>query len=488
MTHTDTQSPPTAPKKVGFVSLGCPKALVDSERILTRLRSEGYEIAPTYEDADTVVVNTCGFISPAVEESLDAIGEALAATGRVIVTGCLGERPETIQERHPKVHTITGSEDVDGVMNAIHELLPPDKNPHTALMPDSEIDVKLTPRHYSYLKIAEGCNHTCSFCIIPKLRGKQVSRDTRDILSEAWRLVATGTKELLVIAQDTSAYGVDLRHRSSIFREEEIAARLPELVRKLGETGAWVRLHYIYPYPFVDEIVKLMAEGLVLPYLDVPFQHASPAVLKRMRRPGPTQQLEAVKRWRAICPEIVLRSTFIVGFPGETEADFQMLLDFLVDAQLDRVGCFTYSEVKEADATHFDDLVPEAIKEERYERFMAVQQEISETKLQQRVGQIIEVIIDDYNEEPGQLIGRSKADAPGIDGNVYCVHGDLAESDAAQAIAAGSIKIGDIVKVLVEDADEYDLFGEIIEIVNWQSKVPQIQKRAIHHPTPPRAS
>ncbi len=489
---TQTQSPARtelSPKKVGFVSLGCPKALVDSERILTRLRSEGYAIAPTYEDADTVVVNTCGFISPAVEESLDAIGEALAATdGRVIVTGCLGERPETVKERHPRVHAITGSEDVDGVMNAIHELLPPDTNPHRALMPEQEIDIKLTPRHYSYLKIAEGCNHTCSFCIIPKLRGKQVSRDTRDILSEAWRLVATGTKELLVIAQDTSAYGVDLRHRSTIFREEDIAARLPELVRKLGETGAWVRLHYIYPYPFVDEIVKLMQEGLVLPYLDVPFQHASPTVLKRMRRPGPTQQLEAVRRWRSICPDIVLRSTFIVGFPGETETDFEMLLDFLREAQLDRVGCFTYSEVEEADATHFDNLVPEAVKQERYERFMEVQQEISAAKLQARVGQVIDVIIDDYNEEPGQLIGRSKADAPGIDGNVYCVHGELAETEAARALPAGSLKIGDVVKVAIEAADDYDLFGEVIEKVDWQPNVPQIKKRSIHHPTPARPS
>ncbi|MBF2053497.1 MAG: 30S ribosomal protein S12 methylthiotransferase RimO [Candidatus Sericytochromatia bacterium] len=468
-------------KKVGFVSLGCPKALVDSERILTRLRSEGYQIAQTYDDADTVVVNTCGFISPAVEESLDAIGEALDATGgRVIVTGCLGERPETVKERHPHVHAITGSEDVDGVMNAIHELLPPDKNPFTSLMPEAEVDVKLTPRHYSYLKIAEGCNHTCSFCIIPKLRGKQVSRDSADILSEAWRLVATGTKELLVIAQDTSAYGVDLRHRNSTFRGEEIPAHLVDLARKLGETGAWVRLHYVYPYPHVDKLVELMAEGFLLPYLDVPLQHASPAVLRRMRRPGPSQQLEAIQRWRAICPEIVLRSTFIVGFPGETEADFEALLTFLEQAQLDRVGCFTYSEVEEADATHFGDLVPEAVKQERYERFMAVQQAISTAKLQARVGQVLDVIIDDYNDEPGQLIGRSKADAPGIDGQVFCVHGELAESKAARAIAAGSVKIGDIVRVQIEATDEYDLFGEVIEVLPWQPKVPQIRPRHGH--------
>lgn len=469
------------PKKVGFISLGCPKALVDSERILTRLRAEGYETATAYEDADTVVVNTCGFISPAVEESLDAIGEAMEATGgRVIVTGCLGERPETIKERYPHVHAITGSEDIDGVMNAIHELLPPDKNPYTALMPAPEVDVKLTPRHYSYLKIAEGCNHTCSFCIIPKLRGKQVSRDTSDILGEAWRLVATGTKELLVIAQDTSAYGVDIRQRETEFRGQQIAARLPDLVRELGATGAWVRLHYVYPYPFVDEVVQLMAEGLVLPYLDVPFQHASPAILRRMRRPGPVQQLEAVQRWRKICPEIVLRSTFIVGFPGETEDDFQLLLDFLEAAQLDRVGCFTYSEVEEADATHFGDLVPEAIKQERYERFMAVQQDISEAKLQARVGQILEVIIDDYNDEAGQLIGRSKADAPGIDGQVYCVYGENADDPRSQAIPIGSIKIGDIVQVLIEDADEYDLFGEVLAVLPWQPAVPQIKRRQAH--------
>lgn len=458
--------------KVGFISLGCPKALVDSERILTRLRSEGYEIAADYDAADTVVVNTCGFITPAVEESLDAIGEALEATdGRVIVTGCLGERPETIQERHPRVHAITGSEDVDGVMTAIHELLPPSHDPFTSLLPESEVGVKLTPRHYAYLKIAEGCNHTCSFCIIPKLRGKQVSRDSRDLLAEAWRLVSSGTKEILVIAQDTSAYGVDIRHRTSSFRGQEIPAHLVDLVTHLSETGAWIRLHYIYPYPYVDKLVALMAEGKILPYLDVPFQHASPAVLRRMRRPGPEQQLEAVQRWRQICPEIVLRSTFIVGFPGETEADFQVLLDFLEAARLDRVGCFTYSEVPEADANQFDDLVPEAVKQERYERFMAVQQRISAEKLQARIGQVIEVIIDDYNEEPGQLIGRSWADAPGIDGNVYCVYGALADSPEAQALPADSIKIGDIVRVRIEDADEYDLFGEVVERVDWQPQI-----------------
>lgn len=464
------------PKKVGFVSLGCPKALVDSERMLTQLRAEGYEIAPTYEDADTVVVNTCGFITPAVEESLQSIGEALEATGRVIVTGCLGERPETIRERHPKVHAITGSEDFQGVMNAIHDLIPPDTHPHTSLMPLPETGIKLTPRHYSYLKIAEGCNHTCSFCIIPKLRGKQVSRDARDILAEAYRLISSGTKEILVISQDTSAYGVDIRHRATEFRGQEIPAHLIDVVRHLGETGAWIRLHYVYPYPQVDALVQLMAEGKVLPYLDVPLQHASPAVLKRMRRPGSGNQLETIQRWRKICPELILRSTFIVGFPGETEADFQMLLDFLEAAQLDRVGCFTYSEVPEADATHFADLVPEAVKEERYERFMAVQQRISAQRLQDRIGQTVDVIIDDYNEKPGQLIGRTKADAPGIDGQIYCVHGKKAESKAARAIKAGTIKIGDVVRVLIEDADEYDLYGEVVEVLPWQPNVPLIAR------------
>ncbi len=460
-----TKNSPPAIKKVGFVSLGCPKALVDSERILTQLRAEGYEVAPSYEEAHAVIVNTCGFITPAIEESLEAIGEAMDATGKVIVTGCLGERPETIRERYPRVHAITGSMSDDAVLHAIHELIPPDQNPHTALVP--EAGVKLTPRHFSYLKIAEGCNHTCSFCIIPKLRGKQVSRDSKDLLGEAWRLLRSGTRELLVIAQDTSAYGVDLRHRSSTFLGQEIPAHLVDLTTQLGETGAWVRLHYVYPYPFVEKLVELMAQGKILPYLDVPFQHASPAVLRRMRRPGAAQQLEYVQRWREICPEIVLRSTFIVGFPGETEEDFQMLLDFLEAAQLDRVGCFTYSEVPEADATGFGDLVPEDVKDERYERFMAVQQTISARKLAARIGTEIDVVIDDYNEEAGQLIGRSWADAPEIDGQVFCVHGDLAETPEARALPAGSIKIGDRVRVRVEDADDYDLYGEVVGLNPW---------------------
>lgn len=459
-------------KKVGFISLGCPKALVDSERILTQLRAEGYHIAPTYEEADTVIVNTCGFITPAVEESLSAIGEALDATGKVIVTGCLGERPETIRERHPKVHSITGSQDVEGVMDAIHELIPPDTNPFTSLIPDT--GVKLTPKHYAYLKIAEGCNHKCAFCIIPKLRGLQVSRDAGEVLYEAFRLIASGTKEIMVISQDTSAYGVDIRHRESEFQGGQVKAHLIDLATKLGEMGAWVRMHYVYPYPHVDEVVKLMAAGKILPYLDVPLQHASPKVLKAMRRPGAGKQLETIKRWRDICPDLAIRSTFIVGFPGETEEDFQLLLEFLREARLDRVGCFTYSDVQEADATHFADQVPEEVKQDRLERFMAVQQEISLERMQEKIGRVIEVIIDDYNEEPGQLIGRSKWDAPGIDGSVMCVHGDLAESEASRAIPAGSIKIGDIVRVLVEDADEYDLYGEVIEVLPWKPNVPQL--------------
>jgi len=479
-------------KKVGFVSLGCPKALVDSERILTQLRAEGYQIASSYEDADTVIVNTCGFITPAVEESLAAIGEALEATGKVIVTGCLGERPEQILERHPKVSAITGSMDVDGVMSAIHDLMPRDENPFTSLIPmppevsaDTRLNrgIKLTPRHYSYLKIAEGCNHTCSFCIIPKLRGLQVSRDAGELLYEAYRLIATGTKELLVIAQDSSAYGVDLRHRSSEFQGEEVPAQLLELCERLGDMGAWVRLHYVYPYPHVDKLVELMAQGKVLPYLDVPLQHASPKILRAMRRPGAgrlledgsrkSTQLETIERWRGICPDIALRSTFIVGFPGETEEDFQMLLDFLSAARLDRVGAFTYSEVEGADANALENPVPEHIKTERLERLMALQQEISLEKNRAKIGQVLEVIVDDYNTEPGQLIGRSKYDAPGIDGTVYCVYGAGAEG-IGSSIAAGSVKIGDIVRVLIEDADEYDLYGEVLETLEWKPNVPQM--------------
>jgi ribosomal protein S12 methylthiotransferase len=462
-------------RKVGFVSLGCPKALVDSERILTQIRAEGYEIAPSYEDAEVVIVNTCGFITPAIEESLSSIGEALEHTGKVIVTGCLGERPETIMQRHPSVSSVTGPGDVGGVMTALHGLIPPDENPFTSLIPFSSTGVKLTPKHFSYLKIAEGCNHTCSFCIIPKLRGLQESRDAGDLLYEAYRLVASGTKELLVIAQDSSAYGVDIRHRESEFQGSQVTAHLLDLTTKLGEMGAWVRLHYVYPYPHVENVVKLMAEGKILPYLDVPLQHASPSILRAMRRPGAGKQLETIRRWREICPEIVLRSTFIVGFPGETEADFQMLLDFLTQARLDRVGAFTYSEVEGADSNKLEDHVPEDIKQERLERLMALQQEISLEKNLAKVGLEIEVIIDEYNDDEddqiagSKLIGRSKGDAPGIDGSVYIAAGDF----------AGQIKIGDIVKVLVEDADEYDLYAQATGLLEWKPNV-MLMNTSVH--------
>ena len=443
--------------KVGFVSLGCPKALVDSERILTQLRAEGYAVAPTYEDADVVVVNTCGFITPAVEESLGAIGEALEQNGKVIVTGCLGERPEEIMARHPNVLAVTGQADVEGVMENVHKVAPPDENPFTSLVPPQ--GVKLTPRHYAYLKIAEGCNHKCSFCIIPQMRGLQVSRDAGELLYEAYRLVASGTKELMVIAQDSSAYGVDIRHRESEFQGRDVRAHLVPLVSELSEMGAWVRLHYVYPYPHVRDLVPLMAEGKLLPYLDVPLQHASPNVLKAMRRPGGARShLETIQAWREVCPELAIRSTFIVGFPGETEADFALLLEFLKEAQLDRVGAFTYSEVPGASANALPGQVPEETKAERYARLMSVQQEISAAKNAAKVGKVLEVIVDDYGELPGEIVGRSKADAPGIDGTV------TVSSD-------GTVKIGDIVKVKVTSAGTYDLFGETLEQVPWRPEM-----------------
>ena len=459
-------------KKVGFISLGCPKALVDSERILTQLRAEGYSVTGSYEDADTVIVNTCGFITPAVEESLSAIGEALDATGRVIVTGCLGERPEQILARHPKVAAITGSEAVDDVMAAVHRLLPPDLNPFTALIPGQMAgQVKLTPRHYSYLKVAEGCNHKCSFCIIPKLRGLQVSRDAGAVLYEAYRLIAGGTREVMIISQDTSAYGVDIRHRESEFQERQVPAHLTDLARELGELGVWVRMHYVYPYPHVDKVVELMAQGKILPYLDVPLQHASSRILKLMRRPGAGKQLDTIRRWRAICPELTIRSTFIVGFPGETEAEFRELLDFLEAAQLDRVGAFTYSDVPEADANDLPGAVPEEVKQERLARFMEVSQRISTARLAQKVGRTVQVIIDEYNDDEEdtlagtRLIGRTAGDAPSIDGQVYLY----------AAAFAGNVKIGDRVRAIIEDSDEYDLFGEVVALDPWQTSVPQLR-------------
>lgn len=443
--------------KVGFVSLGCPKALVDSERILTQLRAEGYSVVPSYDEADVVVVNTCGFITPAVEESLSAIGEALEHNGKVIVTGCLGERPDEIMARHPSVLAITGHADVDGVMAAVHETLPPDDSPFTSLVPPQGI--KLTPRHYSYLKIAEGCNHKCAFCIIPQMRGLQVSRDAGDVLYEAYRLIASGTKELLVIAQDSSAYGTDVQHRESEFQGRQVAAHLVPLVTELAQMGAWVRLHYVYPYPHVKGLIPLMAEGRLLPYLDVPLQHASPRILKAMRRPGGARShLETIREWRGIAPDLAIRSTFIVGFPGETEDDFQQLLDFLGEARLERVGAFTYSEVPGAVANGFDGQVPEELKRERYERLMAVQQEISADINQKKVGQVLDVLVDDFGEFPGEVVGRTKADAPGIDGTVL-VTGD------------GTTKIGDIVRVKITGATAYDLTGEAVGAVAWRPNV-----------------
>ncbi|MDX2008431.1 MAG: 30S ribosomal protein S12 methylthiotransferase RimO [Meiothermus sp.] len=447
-------------KKVGFVSLGCPKALVDSEQILSRLRAEGYETAPSYDGADVVVVNTCGFITPAVEESLSAIGEALAENGKVIVTGCLGARPEVIKQAHPQVLEVTGPGEVERVLEAVHKIAPPDLDPFTALIPPQ---VKLTPRHYAYVKIAEGCNHKCSFCIIPKLRGLQASRDAADILFEATRLVGTGTKELLVISQDTSAYGVDIRHRETDYAGRMVRAHLVDLVNELAGLGAWLRLHYVYPYPHVRQLIPLMAEGKLLPYLDVPLQHASPRVLRAMRRPGGAEShLKTIQEWRSVAPDLAIRSTFIVGFPGETEEDFGLLLDFIREARLDRVGAFTYSEVPEADANALPNPVPEEVKQERHARFMAAQQKVSAELMAAKVGKTLEVIIDDYGEMPGQVVGRSKYDAPGIDGVVY------ADTD-------GTAKIGDIIRVKVTAAESYDLHGEMVGAVAWKPNVPQMK-------------
>ena len=446
--------------KIGFVSLGCPKALVDSEHILTQLRAEGYLLVPSYEEADLVVVNTCGFITPAVEESLATIGDALDANGRVVVTGCLGERPEVIMERHPSVLAVTGQADSAGVMSAVHNLLPPEAEPFRRLIPGTG-SIKLTPRHYSYLKIAEGCNHRCSFCIIPQLRGLQVSRDAADILSEATRLVATGTRELLIIAQDTSAYGTDLKHRGSEYRGRTVKAHPVPLVRELAELGVWIRLHYIYPYPHVRELIPLMAEGKLLPYLDVPLQHASPRILRSMRRPGGAEShLETIAAWRSVCPELAIRSTFIVGFPGETEEEFELLLEFLAEVRLDRVGAFSYSEVEGAAANELSGSVPDEVKTERLERLMGLQQRISLEKHRERVGSELEVIVDAYGDLPGEVIGRSQADAPDIDGTV------LVRTD-------GTVKIGDRVRARITGAGVYDLEGEAVEPVPWRPTVPQ---------------
>ncbi len=427
--------------RVGVVSLGCPKALVDSERILTGLRAEGYDIAPTYRDADLVLVNTCGFIDAAIDESLDAIGEALAENGRVIVTGCLGARPERIRERHPQVLKITGPHAYEQVMSAVHEHLPPRHDPLFDLVPPQGI--RLTPRHYAYLKVSEGCNNRCSFCIIPSLRGRLASRPLDEVLREAERLVAAGVKELLVISQDTSAYGTDLRHAPFSWRGETYAARFIDLARALGSLGAWVRLHYVYPYPHVDQVIELMAEGRVLPYLDVPFQHGSPSVLKRMRRPAHAENtLARLRTWRAECPDLTVRSTFIVGFPGETAAEFEELLAWLDEAELDRVGCFKYSPVEGAQANSIAPLVPPDVQEERYARFMQRARDISARRLAARVGRTTEVLVDRI--EGSIAVGRSAADAPEIDGVVRI-------DDGAQ------LRPGDLVQIEVTGADDYDL-------------------------------
>jgi ribosomal protein S12 methylthiotransferase len=435
-----------AAPKVGFVSLGCPKALVDSERILTQLRAEGYETVPSYSAADVVVVNTCGFIDSAVEESLDAIGEALNENGKVIVTGCLGAKSGVIRDKFPEVLSITGPQDYQGVMEAVHSAVPPRHDPFLDLLPPQGI--KLTPKHYAYLKIAEGCNHKCSFCIIPSMRGRLDSRPVDSVLLEAEKLVKSGVQELLVISQDTSAYGADLKYARRTWQQREYETRMLDLCRGLGSLGAWVRLHYVYPYPHVDEIIGLMQEGVILPYLDVPFQHASPKVLKAMKRPAAAENtLKRLAAWRAICPDITVRSTFIVGFPGETEADFETLLGWLDEAQLDRVGCFKYSPVEGATANALAGAVPEEVKEERLARFMEKQAMISAAKLKAKVGKTLEVLVDEVG--PNGAVGRSAADAPEIDGEVH-IEGKLKPLP------------GQRVQVKIGKADTHDLYGKLV--------------------------
>ncbi len=436
---------------IGFVSLGCPKNLVDSERILTELRTDGYNIVPSYENVDLVIVNTCGFIDSAVQESLEAIGEALEENGRVIVTGCLGAKEDQIRQVHPKVLEVSGPHSYETVMAQVHKYVPkPEHNPYTSLVPKQ--GVKLTPKHYAYLKISEGCDHRCTFCIIPSLRGDLESRSITQVLDEAKRLADAGVKELLVVSQDTSAYAMDTQRKeggvkTAFWNGMPIKNDLMTLCKLLGKLGIWVRLHYVYPYPHVDDLIPLMAEGLLLPYLDIPLQHASPKILKAMKRPGKIDRtLERIKQWREICPDLTLRSTFIVGFPGETEEDFQMLLDFLKEAQLDRVGCFKFSPVEGAPATEMAEQVPEDIKEERFHRFMQLQQEISAERLKQKIGQTLDVIVDEIDDEG--IIGRTKADAPEVDGLVYI-----------ENLSGTPVKVGEFIKVTITHSDEYDLWG-----------------------------
>lgn len=434
-------------KKVGFISLGCPKALVDSERILTQLKTDGYDIVPSYQDADVVVVNTCGFIDDAKKESLETIGEALQENGKVIVTGCMGGEAEQITSVHPNVLSVSGPQAYEEVVGAVHKHVPQvaKHDPFTDLVPPQ--GVKLTPRHYAYLKISEGCNHRCTFCIIPSLRGDLVSRPIGDVMDEAERLVKAGVQELLVISQDTSAYGVDTKYRTGFWQGRPLKTRMKELCEALASFGVWVRLHYVYPYPHVDEIIPMMADGKILPYLDIPFQHGSPKVLKAMKRPAHAENtLERIQKWRSICPDITLRSTFIVGFPGETDQDFDILLDFMKEAQLDRVGCFTYSAVEGATANELEGAVPEEVKKERQERFMALQAEISAAKLKAKIGQTHQVIIDEVDEEGA--IGRTQADAPEIDGLVF-LNGET------------ELMPGDMVTAKIFQADEHDLWAEL---------------------------
>jgi ribosomal protein S12 methylthiotransferase len=437
----------SAAPRVSFVSLGCPKALVDSERIITRLRAEGYEIARKHDGADLVVVNTCGFLDSARDESLKAIGDAMSQNGRVIVTGCLGAEPEVIREKHPNVFAITGPQAYENVMAAVHQAAPPAHDPYIDLLPPQ--GVKLTPRHYAYLKISEGCNNRCSFCIIPALRGDLVSRPIADVLREAEKLAAAGVKELLVISQDTSAYGVDIKYQAGIWKEREVRAKFLDLARELGELGIWVRMHYVYPYPHVDEVIPLMAEGKILPYLDIPFQHASPQVLKNMRRPAHQEKtLARIRRWREMSPDLAVRSTFIVGFPGETEEDFQMLLDWLDEARIDRAGCFKYEPVRGARSNELGlEQVPDEIKQARWNRFMARQQKISAQLLQKKVGKRLPVLIDEASGTTAK--GRSKYDAPEIDGSVHIQ-------------SRRPLRAGEIVTVKIDRADAYDLHGTAV--------------------------
>ena len=441
-----SSSSPAVPK-VGFVSLGCPKALVDSEQILTQLRAEGYMVSPNYQEADLVVVNTCGFIDGAVQESLDAIGEALQENGKVIVTGCLGAKGDIVRQTHPKVLAVTGPHATPEVMSAVHQHLPKPHDPFLDLVPKAGI--KLTPQHYAYLKISEGCNHRCSFCIIPSMRGDLVSRPVHEVLQEAENLAQAGVKELLVISQDTSAYGVDVKYRSGFFQGRPVKTRMTELVRELGRLGIWVRLHYVYPYPHVDEVIPLMQEGLILPYLDVPFQHADPRILKLMKRPANAENtLARIQAWRAICPDITIRSTFIAGFPGETEAEFQSLLDFLSEAELDRVGCFAYSPVEGASANALPDPVPEEVKQERVERLMTLQADISARKLAQKIGRTLRVLVDEVDEDG--VVARSAADAPEIDGLVFV-------NEPGRVV-----RPGEWLDVKITHADEHDLWADVV--------------------------